>query len=155
MSPPFNLNLQNCHDIYFPFHPTSSIRSWYLRSSRHSSIIHQLRSSATSIAHVILPSSVRHLICPFAYLFLLHSYKLHNSKYILAVTLSVGHIYTKLILTHSYSLSILRQMFYGQKLFNTPNSYFFFLIIYILILFSPCSLKVFFLVFIVCILIFF
>ncbi|RYR59805.1 hypothetical protein Ahy_A05g025791 isoform B [Arachis hypogaea] len=30
-----------------------------------------------------------------------------------------------IILTPIYSLSMLRQMFYGYKLFNTPNSYFF------------------------------
>ena len=30
-----------------------------------------------------------------------------------------------MILTPIYSLSMLRQMFYGYKLFNTPNSYFF------------------------------
>ncbi|RYR33135.1 hypothetical protein Ahy_A10g047706 isoform B [Arachis hypogaea] len=31
-----------------------------------------------------------------------------------------------IILTPIYSLSMLRQMFYGYKLFNTPNSYFFY-----------------------------
>ena len=30
-----------------------------------------------------------------------------------------------MILTPIYLLSILRQMFYGYKFFNTPNSYFF------------------------------
>jgi len=30
-----------------------------------------------------------------------------------------------MILTPIYSLSMLRQMFYGYKLFNAPNSYFF------------------------------
>uniref|UniRef100_A0AAU6NB61 NAD(P)H-quinone oxidoreductase chain 4, chloroplastic n=1 Tax=Potentilla biflora var. biflora TaxID=3121461 RepID=A0AAU6NB61_9ROSA len=42
------------------------------------------------------------------------------TKILITVVMAIG-----MILTPIYSLSMLRQMFYGYKLFNAPNSYFF------------------------------
>uniref|UniRef100_UPI0031F45598 NADH-plastoquinone oxidoreductase subunit 4 n=1 Tax=Platylobium rotundum TaxID=3041826 RepID=UPI0031F45598 len=49
-----------------------------------------------------------------------------SKKYLLMTKILITFITAiGMILTPIYSLSILRQMFYGYKLFNTPNSYFF------------------------------
>lgn len=42
------------------------------------------------------------------------------TKILITFVMAIG-----MILTPIYSLSMLRQMFYGYKLFNAPNSYFF------------------------------
>ncbi|KAL4275066.1 hypothetical protein AHAS_Ahas20G0070000 [Arachis hypogaea] len=52
---------------------------------------------------------------------------LTNQKYLLMTKILIIFLNTVgIILTPIYSLSMLRQMFYGYKLFNTPNSYFFY-----------------------------
>jgi len=49
-----------------------------------------------------------------------------NQKYLLITKILITFVTAiRMILTPIYSLSILGQMFYGYKLFNTPNSYFF------------------------------
>uniref|UniRef100_UPI0031F43E25 NADH-plastoquinone oxidoreductase subunit 4 n=1 Tax=Platylobium triangulare TaxID=1560081 RepID=UPI0031F43E25 len=49
-----------------------------------------------------------------------------SKKYLLMTKILITFITAiGMILTPIYSLSILRQMFYGYKFFNTPNSYFF------------------------------
>nr|YP_010415897.1 NADH-plastoquinone oxidoreductase subunit 4 [Campylotropis harmsii]USC52857.1 NADH-plastoquinone oxidoreductase subunit 4 [Campylotropis harmsii] len=49
-----------------------------------------------------------------------------SQKYLLITKILVTFVTAiGMILTPIYSLSILRQMFYGYKIFNTPNSYFF------------------------------
>jgi len=49
-----------------------------------------------------------------------------NQKYLLITKILITFVTAiGMILTPIYSLFILRQMFYGYKLFNTPNSYFF------------------------------
>ncbi|RYR59806.1 hypothetical protein Ahy_A05g025791 isoform A [Arachis hypogaea] len=51
---------------------------------------------------------------------------LTSQKYLLMTKILIIFLNTiGIILTPIYSLSMLRQMFYGYKLFNTPNSYFF------------------------------
>ncbi|RYR33139.1 hypothetical protein Ahy_A10g047706 isoform C [Arachis hypogaea] len=52
---------------------------------------------------------------------------LTSQKYLLMTKILIIFLNTiGIILTPIYSLSMLRQMFYGYKLFNTPNSYFFY-----------------------------
>lgn len=49
-----------------------------------------------------------------------------SQKYLLITKILITFVTAiGMILTPIYSLSMLRQMFYGYKLFNTPNSYFF------------------------------
>ncbi|RYR17945.1 hypothetical protein Ahy_B03g062597 isoform E [Arachis hypogaea] len=49
---------------------------------------------------------------------------LTSQKYLLMTKILIIFLNTiGIILTPIYSLSMLRQMFYGYKLFNTPNSY--------------------------------
>ncbi|KAL4327902.1 hypothetical protein AHAS_Ahas13G0146500 [Arachis hypogaea] len=52
---------------------------------------------------------------------------LTSQKYLLMTKILIIFLNTiKIILTPIYSLSMLRQMFYGYKLFNTLNAYFFY-----------------------------
>ncbi|RYR58341.1 hypothetical protein Ahy_A05g024029 isoform A [Arachis hypogaea] len=52
---------------------------------------------------------------------------LTSQKYLLMTKILIIFLNTiGIIITPIYSLSMLRQMFYGYKLFNTPNSYFFY-----------------------------
>nr|UDD74147.1 NADH-plastoquinone oxidoreductase subunit 4 [Discaria chacaye] len=51
---------------------------------------------------------------------------LNSQKYLLMTKIVITFVMAiGMILTPIYSLSMLRQMFYGYKLFNAPNSYFF------------------------------
>ncbi|KAG9455493.1 hypothetical protein H6P81_000001 [Aristolochia fimbriata] len=63
-----------------------------------------------------------------------------SSKYFLIPKILITFVMAiGIILTPIYSLSMLRQMFYGYKLFNITNSYFFWILDHENYLFRPVS----------------